>query len=80
MFQGALLIGQRWGSLSQTERARLSALVRDSRGRLGNLSAKERRELRELLAKLHLRGLPGELAALLPGVGGRRRRRRRARA
>jgi hypothetical protein len=80
MFQGALLIGQRWRSLSQAERARLTDLVRESHGRRGNLSARERRELRKLLTKLHLRGLPGELAALLPGVGGRRRRRRRARA
>ena len=73
--QAFLLIGQRWRSLSEKDRERLSRLVRDSQGRLGNLSAKERRELGKLLRKLDLRALAGELAGLARRGGGRGRRR-----
>jgi hypothetical protein len=76
--QAALLIGQRWRALSRRDRARLARLVRDSRGRLGNLSRREQLELRRLLDKLRLRALPGELALVMSGS--RRRRRRRLRA
>ena len=40
LLQAAVVVGKRWRSLSEKERTRLSSLVRESRGRLGNLSAK----------------------------------------
>ena len=60
--------------LSPKERARLSQLVRDSRGRLGNLSVRERDEFRKLVRKLDLKRMGREL---VPIVRGRRRRKRR---
>jgi hypothetical protein len=79
VLQGVVLVGRRWRSLSAKDRARLGRLVRDSQGRVGNLSRKERAELRKLVGKLDIRGLAGDLASLARGRG-RRRRGRRARA
>jgi hypothetical protein len=76
LLQAGFAIGRRWRALSEKDRARLSGLVRGSRGRLGNLSEKERTELRKLAGKLDLRGMGGELATLLRGGRGRRKRRR----
>ena len=72
--QVVLAIGERWRGLSQRDRARLTRLVRDSRGRLGNLSARERDELRKVVRKLDLKGMGREVVPLLRG--GRRKRRR----
>jgi hypothetical protein len=70
--------GRRWRSLSERDRARLTELVRESRGRLGNLSSGERRELRKLAGKLDLRGIGEELRGLLRGKrGGKCRKRKR---
>ena len=69
-----LAIGERWRGLSQRDRARLTRLLRDSRGRLGNLSARERDELRKVVRKLDLKGMGREVVPLLRG--GRRKRRR----
>jgi hypothetical protein len=80
LLQAGFVIGKRWRALSERDRARLSRLVRDSRGRLGNLSVKERIELRKLAGKLDLKGMGGELATLLRSGRGRRKRRRGARA
>jgi hypothetical protein len=74
MLQGAVVVGRRWGALSARDRGRLTRLVRDSQGRLGNLSAKERAELRKLVGKLELAGMGRELALLA-----RARQRRRGR-
>jgi len=74
--RAGLVVGQRWTALSAKERARLASLARGSRGRLGNLSLKERNELRKLVRKLDLKGAGRELLPLLRG-GGRRRKRRR---
>ena len=76
LLQAGFVIGRRWRGLSQKDRARLSSLVRDSRGRLGNLSEKERAELRKLAGRLDLKGMGSELAGLARS-GGRRRKRRR---
>jgi hypothetical protein len=71
-------VGRRWRSLSERDRARLTELVRESHGRLGNLSSGERRELRKLAHKLDLRGMGDELRGLLRGKrGGRCRKRKR---
>lgn len=51
-----------WGKLTPGERAHLSALVRKSRGRRANLTARERAELRRLAAKLDLPGLGRSMA------------------
>jgi hypothetical protein len=60
-------VGRRWRSLSERDRARLSELVRRSRGRPGNLSSGERKELRKLAHKLDLKGMGVELRGLLRG-------------
>jgi hypothetical protein len=67
LLQGGLVIGRRWRSLSERDRARLTRLARESRGRLGNLSSRERKELRKLAGKLDVKGMGGELRALLSG-------------
>jgi|CZKG01.1.fsa_nt_gi hypothetical protein len=74
LLQAGVVIGNRWRSLSEKERARLGTLARDSRGRLGNLSEKERKELRRLAGKLDLKGMVRDLVPI--ARGGRKRRRR----
>jgi hypothetical protein len=75
LVRGTMIVGRRWSALSADERSRLAQLVRESRGRAGNLSAKQRLELRRLARKLDLKGMGRELAALFRG--GRRGRKRR---
>jgi hypothetical protein len=72
--QAGVAITRRWRSLSSKERERLARLLRDSGGRPGNLSEKERKELRKLAGKLDLRGLGRELSALARRGRGRGRR------
>ena len=74
VLQAAMMIGKRWRALSQKERARVATLLRDSGGRPGNLSAKERKEMQRLAGKLDLKGLARELAAVARGRRGRRGR------
>ena len=64
LLQGGVVVGSRWRRLSAKERERLRALVRRSRGRVDNLSVKERKELRKLAGKLDLKGMGKELLAL----------------
>jgi hypothetical protein len=73
LLQVGMAFGKRWRSLSQRDRTRLAGLVRESGGRVGNLSEKERKELRKLAGKLDLKGLGREL---LPLLRGKRRKRR----
>jgi len=75
LLRAGMVLGKRWSALSDKERARLRSLIRSSRGRLGNLSLRERHQLRQLVRKLDIRGAGRELLPLLGG--GRRRRRRR---
>jgi hypothetical protein len=74
LLQAGVVLGKRWRRLSEKDRARLTGLMRNSRGRLGNLSAKERSELRRLVGKLDVKGAGRELLPVLRG--GRRRKRR----
>ena len=74
LLQMGLVLGKRWRSLSAKDRARLTELTRESRGRLGNLSAKERRELKKLVGKLHPKRTARDLVLL---TRARRRRKRR---
>lgn len=76
LLQGGVLMGKRWRALSAKERARLTGLLRQSRGRAGRLSPKERQELRRLVGKLDIKGVGKELAGLVRG--GRRTGRRSA--
>lgn len=75
LLRGGIIVGRRWTALSSKERARLARLVRDSRGRLDNLTVKQRLELRKLVGKLDVKGMSRELLPLVRG--GRRGRRRR---
>jgi hypothetical protein len=80
LLQAVFVVRRHWRSLSEKDRARLAGLVRDSGGRWGNLSAKERAELRKLAGKLDLKGIRRELAGLRRGASAGRRCRRRAAA
>jgi len=64
LLQGGVVVGRRWIGLSPKDRARLTELIRASRGLPGNLSEKERRELRKIAGRLDLRGMGAELLAL----------------
>jgi hypothetical protein len=75
MLQAVVVMGRRWTALSKKDRERLTGLVRESRGRLGTLSDRERSELRRLVGKLEVKRMGRELLAL--GRAGRRGRRRR---
>jgi hypothetical protein len=74
LLQMGLVLGKRWRSLSAKDRARLTELTRESRGRLGNLSAKERRELKKLVGKLHPKRTARELVLLTRARRWRKRR------
>jgi hypothetical protein len=75
LLQVGVVVGTRWNALSQKDRARLTHLLRESRGRVGNLSSRERSELRRLSRKLDLGAAGRELLAVMRG--GRQRRTRR---
>jgi hypothetical protein len=62
-----------WEKLTPGERAHLSALVRKSRGRPGNLTARERADLRRLAAKLDLPGLGRSVAPVARRLRGQPR-------
>ena len=61
------------GRLTERERRRMVEIVRSSRGRPSNLSDRERKELRTLLAKVE----PRQLATRVATTGFARRFRRR---
>ena len=70
----ALLLRDRWSRLDPQERQRLSALVRQSRGRRGNLAPAEQEELRRLVARLEPGSLGRELLPVARRLAQRRRR------
>jgi hypothetical protein len=65
LFYGGLVVGRRVTTLSPRERRRLAILLRESRGLPGRLGAKERAELRRLVAKLDLRGMGRDLTPIV---------------
>jgi len=75
LLRGGAIVGKRWTALSAKERAQFAQLVRESRGRVSNLSVKQRIELRKLARKLDVKGMSRELLPLVRG--GRRGRKRR---
>ena len=74
LLQVIVVVGRHWRALSEKDRARLTRMARDSRGRWSNLSLKERAELRKLIAKLEIARMSRELFALGRVRRGRRRR------
>jgi hypothetical protein len=63
-----------WDKLDPNDRARVSALMRRTRGNPRNLTAADRNELRDLGRRLHLGRLVASMVSA--GVAGRRRHRR----
>jgi hypothetical protein len=61
VIQLGVLAAKRWQRLSTGERKRLLTLLRNSRGRLSNLSLKERAELGKLAGKLDIKGAGRDL-------------------
>ncbi len=62
-----------WDELDSADRRRLVELLRKSKGRAGNLSPRERRELREIAGRLQLLRF-GRNAATAAMMGQRRSR------
>lgn len=60
----AVKLREHWRTLTPGERAHLSALIRKSQGRPGNLSARERDDVRRLVRKLELASLGREVLPL----------------
>jgi len=78
LLQGAIVVGERWRRLSEKDRARLTELLHESRGRLSNLSVKERNELRRLAGRLDVKGMARDIAPLVRGHRAGRKIRRRS--
>jgi hypothetical protein len=78
LLQAGVVVGKRWRALSEKERARLTRLLRESGGRVGNLSEKERKELRRLAGKLDLKGMSRDLTGLARRGRARGKTRRRS--
>jgi hypothetical protein len=74
LLQMGLVLGKRWRALSSKDRERLARLARESQGRPGNLSAKQRKELRKLVGKLDLKRAGRELVLLKRARRWRKRR------
>ena len=72
VIQAAMSARDRWGVLTAAERADLTRLLRVTKGRPGNLTALEKRELRRLVGKLDLPGLGRDLLPLGRKRGSRR--------
>jgi hypothetical protein len=74
LLQMGVALSKRWRSLSAKDRERLTKLTRESQGRMGNLSDKQRKELKRLLGKLDLKGTARELVLLTRARRWRKRR------
>jgi DNA primase len=72
--QAGMVLRSRWKALSQRDRDRLIRMMRDSKGRLSNLSGRERDELRRVVRKADLKGIGRDLFALRGGRRGRKHR------
>ena len=77
--EAAMVLRRHWGSLHPHSRARMRELVTKSKGRPGNLTRDERRELIAHVRQLDLRALAadiGDVASPVRLPGSRKRRRR----
>ncbi len=75
VLQLAMTLRRHWQYLEPAERARLAALVKQSQGRPNRLSASERKEVRNLVAKLE----PAKIARTVVPIGRRATNLRRGR-
>jgi hypothetical protein len=75
VLQLAMTARKHWQRLDPKERARLAELLRKSQGRPNRLSAKERADVRQLVAKLE----PREFARSVVPIGRRAVKARRGR-
>jgi hypothetical protein len=77
--EAAMVARRHWGALHPDSRRRMRELVTKSKGRPGNLSKDERRELISHVRQLDMRTLARDLGEVASPVRlpGRRRRRRR---
>jgi hypothetical protein len=73
LVQTALALRDHWNLLDPKERSELARLIKGSKGRPGNLTKKEREELRRIVGKLDVLTLGRRVA----GFGGGARRRRK---
>lgn len=64
LIEGAVAVREHWLRLTPQERARVTALLKKSGGRPGNLTPREREELRRLGRKLDPAGLGRKLVPL----------------
>ena len=77
--EAAMVLRRHWGSLHPHSRVRMRELVAKSKGRPGNLTRDERRELIDHVRQLDLRALAadiGDVASPVRLPGSRKRRRR----
>jgi hypothetical protein len=70
--EGAMVANRHWQRLSESERSKLTGLIRKSKGVPTNLTEREREEIRKLVGKLDLAGIGRDL---LPFAGRLRSRR-----
>jgi hypothetical protein len=77
--EAVVVLRRHWGSLHPHSRRRMREIVAKSRGRPGNLTGDERRELIGHVRQLDLRGLARDIGEVASPVRlpGRRKRRRR---
>ena len=73
LLEVASVAREHWQGLAERDRRRLSALIRKSRGRRGNLTKRERDDVRRILGKLDYKAIGKDV---VPFVGRARRRRR----
>jgi hypothetical protein len=74
--EAAMVMRRHWGSLHPNSRRRLRELVVKSKGRPGQLTREERRELIHHVRQLDLRGLARDLGDVASPVRLSRRRKR----
>jgi hypothetical protein len=71
VLDAATVVNSHWNELKETDRNRLGALIRKSKGNPSNLSKRERDELRKIIGKLDF---PGMARDLIPFAGRLRKR------
>jgi hypothetical protein len=72
LMDAAVVVNAHWQALKESERSRVGALIRKSKGDPRNLTKRERDELRKIAGKLDV---PGMARDLIPFAGRRLRKR-----
>lgn len=71
--QAGMIARRHWAKLEPQDRTELQALIRKSRGRASNLTAKEREKARALVDKLESATLGRSLVPVATGIARKRR-------